>query len=147
MANIKRKSHALWKGGLKEGNGVITSTSRVMEETAYSFETRFEDEPGTNPEELIAAAHAGCFSMALANTLKQEGYEPQSILTVATIVLEKTEEGFAITESHLEASGSVPDIDEATFRRMVEEADKNCPVSNLLRPGLDIVIDKASLYT
>lgn len=147
MANIKRKAHALWKGGLQEGNGVITSESRVLEEVPHRFETRFEHEPGTNPEELIAAAHAACFSMALANTLKQEDYEPQSVLVAATTVLEKTKEGFAITEMHLDISGSVPEIDEATFRRIVEEADKGCPVSNLLREGLDIVIDKASLYT
>lgn len=147
MAQIKRKSHALWKGGLKEGAGIITSTSRVLNETAYSFETRFEDKPGTNPEELIAAAHAGCFSMALANTLKEEGHEPERVLTVATTVLEKSEAGFAITEMHLEISASVPDLEEAEFHRLVEQADQGCPVSNLLRDCLKIKIDKMTLYS
>jgi osmotically inducible protein OsmC len=147
MRQIKRKSHALWKGGLQAGSGVLTSESRALNETPYSFATRFGDKRGANPDELIAAAHAGCYSMALANTLKQKGYEPERVLTVATAVLEKKEEGFAITEMHLDISASVPNLDEAEFRRLVEEADKSCPVSNLLREGLSIVIDKTSLYT
>jgi osmotically inducible protein OsmC len=147
MAKIMRKSHALWKGGLKEGTGTITSASRALNETAYSFETRFEDEPGTNPEELIAAAHAGCFSMALANTLKQEGYDPERVLTVATTVLKKSDKGFAITEMHLEISASVPDLEEPEFDQLVEQADQGCPVSNLLRNCLKISIDKTTLYT
>ena len=146
MAEIKRKSGAVWHGNLKEGNGRISSESGALENVSYSFSTRFENEPGTNPEELIAAAHAGCYSMAIANTLDQKGYSPESIETHATCVLVSLEGGgFAITRMLLNVRGRVPDIDQATFEQIAHEADGECPVSNLLREGLDIEL-KAKLY-
>jgi osmotically inducible protein OsmC len=132
---------AVWSGTLPEGEGTVSVESAVLRDEAYSFATRFEDKPGTNPEELIAAAHAGCYSMAIANALSEEGYQVDGIETRATIHLAKTEEGFAITKSALEVRGRVPDIDEETFKRVAEEADAACPVSNLLRPGLEIELE------
>lgn len=141
MATIDRKAGVLWNGDLRSGNGVISTESRALFERPYSYKTRFEDEPGTNPEELLAGAHAACYSMAFAGTLKRNGFEPKSIDTSATCTMEpKPEGGFKITRMRLHVRGEVPGIDEATFKRMSEEADKGCPVSNLLRCGLDIEI-------
>jgi lipoyl-dependent peroxiredoxin len=103
---MKRSASAVWKGGLKDGNGTISSDSGVLANTQYSFKTRFEQGNGTNPEELIAAAHAGCFSMALSNELGQAGLTPESINTTATVTLEKTDAGFAITAVHLNVARS-----------------------------------------
>jgi osmotically inducible protein OsmC len=141
MADIKRKGTAVWSGSLREGDGALSVESAAMRDEAYAFGTRFENEPGTNPEELIAAAHAGCYSMAIANVLAQNGYEVEGIETTATVHLAKTEGGFDIHKSALEVRGRVPEIDEATFKELAEKADKGCPVSNLLRPGLDIEIE------
>lgn len=144
MAEIRRTAEAVWKGDLRGGEGRIASESGALEDVAYSFSTRFEDEPGTNPEELIAAAHAGCFSMAFANTLAEKGYTPESVETQATCVLSSQEGGgFAITRMHLKVRGRVPGIDQALFEQIAEEADAGCPVSNLLREGLEIELEAA----
>ena len=135
---MKRVGSAEWRGDLKGGQGDITTESGALKRQAYSFSTRFEQEPGTNPEELIAAAHAACYSMAFALTLSKKGYEPESIATQATCSLEKQGDGFAITQMKLEVEGHVPDIDAATFQEIAEAADQGCPVSNLLREGLTI---------
>jgi osmotically inducible protein OsmC len=111
----------------------------VLEDVAYSFSTRFGNEPGTNPEELIAAAHAACYSMAFANTLASKGYEPQSIETQATCTLaSQAGGGFKIAKMHLQVRGRVPGISQQLFEQIAEEADGGCPVSNLLRHGLEI---------
>ena len=144
MADIKRTGEATWTGTLRKGNGLISSASGVLGDTPYSFHTRFEQEPGTNPEELIAAAHAACYSMAFSATLEDRGYNPQRIQTRAVCTLSPQESGgFKITKMHLETRGEVEGIDEATFQQIAEEADKGCPVSNLLREGLTIEHDVA----
>ena len=141
MADIKRKGSAVWSGSLREGDGALSVESAAIRDEAYAFDTRFEHEAGTNPEELIAAAHAGCYSMAIANVLAQNGYEVEGIETTATVFLATGGEGFRIHKSALEVRGRVPDIDEEMFKELAEEADAHCPVSNLLRPGLDIEIE------
>lgn len=141
MADIERTGTAVWTGSLREGKGTLSVESAALRDEAYNFGTRFEDGPGTNPEELIGAAHAGCYSMALANVLHQKGYEVEGLETTATIHLEAKEGGFAITKSALEVRGRVPDLDQETFKQLAEEADAACPVSNLLRPGLEIELE------
>lgn len=141
MSKIKRKARAVWRGKLQSGDGDITTESGVLKSVGYSFSTRFEDEPGTNPEELIAAAHAACFSMAFANTLAQKGHKPETVETNATCVLVAKDGGFDIGRMHLDVRGTVPDLDQETFASIAEEADKACPVSNLLRNGLDIELE------
>ncbi len=142
MAQLERRAEAVWEGNLRGGKGHITSESGVLADVGYSFSTRFENEPGTNPEELIAAAHAGCFSMAFANTLAKKGYEPQSIETQATCTLaSQAGGGFAITKMLLKVRGRVLDIDQELFEQIAEEADGGCPVSNLLREGLEIELE------
>ncbi len=142
MPTIKRSSHARWQGDLRSGQGWLKTTSGVLTETPYSFANRFEEKPGTNPEELIAAAHAGCFAMALSNTMSQQGHKPESLQVTATCILESQPEGgFRITRMNLEVVGRAPGIDQATFEALVAQTDEGCPVSNLLRPGLEIAIE------
>ncbi|NIO72568.1 MAG: OsmC family peroxiredoxin [Anaerolineae bacterium] len=142
MADIQRTAEAVWSGDLRGGNGRIASRSGVLKDTPYSFATRFEDSPGTNPEELIAAAHAACYSMAFAHTLSSKGYQPERIETRAICSLSPQEgNGFKITKMRLEARGQVPGIDEATFRQIAQEAERGCPVSNALRGGVAIELD------
>jgi len=129
---MQRKASAVWKGGLKDGKGTISATSGVLSNTPYSFGTRFENTPGTNPEELIAAAHAGCFSMALSAQLGNAGFTPESINTTATLTLEKLESGFTITTVHLDVVGRVPKADNAAFQQAAENAKSGCPVSKVL---------------
>jgi osmotically inducible protein OsmC len=129
---MQRKASAVWKGGLKDGKGTISATSGVLSNTPYSFSTRFENTPGTNPEELIAAAHAGCFSMALSAQLGNAGFTPESINTTATLSLEKLESGFTITTVHLDVVGRVPKADNAAFQKAAENAKSGCPVSKVL---------------
>lgn len=129
---MKRKATAQWKGSLEKGQGNITSGSRVLSETPYSYGTRFQDGDGTNPEELIAAANAGCFSMALAMILGQHNLEPENIRTRANVSLEQTDEGFAITAVHLEVNARVPGADNQTFEQAAEQAKASCPVSKVL---------------
>ena|ERR1041385_3746609 len=144
MTEFQRKAGALWTGDLKTGNGLISTESRTIYELPYTFQTRFGDKEGSNPEELIAAAHAACFSMAFASTLEKNGFTPVQVETTATCtVASKEGGGFEITNMRLHVRGEVPDIDEATFNRLAIEADQGCPVSNLLRDGLKIEITTA----
>ncbi len=129
---IKRFANAVWKGGLREGKGTLTTASGVLTNTPYSFGTRFEDAKGTNPEELVAAAHAGCFSMTLSGELGKLGLMPESIETKATVNFDKTDVGWAITFVHLDVVGKVPRADRPTFERAAEIAKKTCPISRVL---------------
>jgi osmotically inducible protein OsmC len=129
---MKRKGSAVWSGDLKSGKGTVSTDSGVLRETQYSFATRFEQGAGTNPEELIAAAHAGCFSMALSAQLGTQGITPERIATTATVTLEKQEAGFAITAVHLEVQARIPNGDRSAFDAAANEAKENCPVSKVL---------------
>jgi osmotically inducible protein OsmC len=129
---MRRKASAVWNGGLKDGKGTISTDSGVLSDTQYSFSTRFEDGVGTNPEELIAAAHAGCFSMALSGQLGQAGLTADSIRTTATVRLEKTDSGFAITSIHLDVTARVPGADQQAFETAANNAKAGCPVSKVL---------------
>ena len=137
MAGIERTATGVWYGDLRGGKGLIGSTSGVLSDTPFTFATRFENAKGTNPEELIAAAHAACFSMAFANYLSGQGHTPEEIRTSATITLDSG----VISKMHLVTVGKVPGLDDAAFKRLAEEAEKKCPVSNLLRNGLTITLD------
>ena len=130
--NIKRKASAQWNGGLKDGKGSISTDSGVLRDTQYSFGTRFENGAGTNPEELIAAAHAGCFSMALSGQLTTAGTPPESIRTTATVSMEKLEAGFTVTGVHLDVTARVPGIDQRAFDTATNNAKTGCPISRLL---------------
>jgi len=129
---MKRKASAIWQGGLKDGKGSISTESGVLKQSQYSFGTRFENGVGTNPEELIGAAHAGCFSMAFAAELGKAGFTPASINTTATITLDKTDAGFSVTESHLDMTAKIPGIDQAKFIAIANGAKAGCPISRLL---------------
>jgi osmotically inducible protein OsmC len=129
---MERKASAVWKGGLKDGKGSISAPGGVLKDTPYSFTTRFENAPGTNPEELIAAAHAGCFSMALSAQLGEAKLKADSISTTVTLSLDKLDSGWTITSSHIDVVGKVPGADAATFQRCAENAEKGCPVSKVL---------------
>lgn len=129
---MRRKASAVWNGGIKDGKGTISTESGVLSNTLYSFSTRFEDGTGTNPEELIAAAHAGCFSMALSGQLGQAGLTAESIKTTATVRLEKTDNGFAITSVHLEVTAKIPGADQQAFETAANNAKAGCPVSKVL---------------
>lgn len=128
-----RKASAEWNGSIKEGSGQISTESGVLSATQYSFSTRFEDGIGTNPEELIAAAHAGCFSMALSGQLGAAGMTAESIKTTASVRLEKLEDGFAITKVHLDVAAKIPGADEAAFTTAANNAKAGCPISKLLK--------------
>ena len=133
-----RKAKAVWRGTGRDGDGDLSTDSGVLAQTPYSYRTRFENEKGTNPEELIAAAHAGCFTMALAFQLQTAGYSPAELATEAAVSLEPEGQGFTITRSALTLSASVPTLDEATFKRLAEAAEKNCPVSKVLRAEITL---------
>jgi osmotically inducible protein OsmC len=136
---MERKAGAVWKGGLKDGKGIVTTASGVLKATPYSFGTRFENAPGTNPEELIAAAHAGCFSMALSAQLGNAGITPESISTEAVLTLEKLEAGFTITKIRLDVTAKIPGNDKAAFEKAAQAAKAGCPVSKVLKA--DITMD------
>lgn len=129
---MQRKGSAHWAGGLKDGKGTVSTASGVLNNTQYSFSTRFENGIGTNPEELIAAAHASCFSMALSAQLGNAGMTPESIDTTATITLEKTDAGFTITSSHLDVAVKIPNGDQAKFDEAAKAAESGCPISRVL---------------
>ena len=129
---MKHKASAVWKGTLKEGSGTLSTGSGALSAKPYSFRTRFEGEPGTNPEELIGAAHAGCFSMAFSMILGLAGFTAEKIETEATVTLEKVGDGFGITSSHLDMKASIPGIDDATFQDLAGKAKAGCPVSKVL---------------
>ena len=139
----ERKAGVLWTGDLKTGSGLISTESKALFELPYSNSTRFDDETGLNPEELIAAAHAACMSMAVANTLKRNGYTPVQTETTATCTMTSNNGKQEITNMRLHVRSEVPDIDEATYNKMVMEANKASPVSNLLKNGLEIDITTA----
>lgn len=130
---MQRKAMAVWQGGLKDGKGTLTTESGILSKTQYSFSTRFEQGKGTNPEELIAAAHAGCFSMALSAELGKANMTADTIQTNAAVVMEKLESGWAITSVHLDMTAVIENPDEEAFRRAAESAKANCPVSKLLK--------------
>jgi osmotically inducible protein OsmC len=133
-----RKAKAVWQGTGKDGTGHLTADSGVLSNTPYSFKTRFENEKGTNPEELIAAAHAGCFTMALAFGLQGAGFTPTELSTEAAVTLDKDGAGFKISKSALTLRGKVPNLDEAGFAKFAGEAEKNCPVSKVLNATITL---------
>ena len=135
---MQRTASAIWKGDLKQGHGNISTASGVLANTQYSFGTRFENGAGTNPEELIAAAHAGCFSMALSAQLGEAGLKPNEISTRVTVTLDKKDDGWAVTKSHLEVSAVVPGADPATFQKLAEAAKSGCPISKLLKAEISM---------
>jgi osmotically inducible protein OsmC len=136
-----RKANAVWKGSGRDGSGRLTTASGVLSDSPYGFKTRFENEPGTNPEELIAAAHAGCFSMALAFGLQRAGFTPEEIRTEAVVSLDPDGDGFRISRSALTLRARIPGIDEAKFREIAGQAEKTCPVSRVL--NAEITLDAA----
>ncbi len=129
---MKRKASAEWKAGLKDGRGSISTDSGVLSNTQYSFGTRFEEGKGTNPEELIAAAHAGCFSMALSGQLGNAGMTAERINTTATVTLEKTDAGFTVTSVHLDVKAKIPGANKQAFDTAANNAKTGCPISRLL---------------
>ena len=129
---MERNASAHWSGGLKDGKGTLTAPSGVLKNTPYSFATRFESQPGTNPEELVAAAHAGCFSMALSAQLGNAGMTAQAIDTTATVTLDKVEGGFAVTTVHLQVRAKIPGADKTKFEQAAKNAKEGCPISKLL---------------
>jgi osmotically inducible protein OsmC len=135
---MQRSASAHWEGGLKDGRGTVTTDSGVLSQTQYSFSTRFENGVGTNPEELIAAAHAGCFSMALSAQLDSAGMKAEAIDTKAALTMEKTDAGFTITKIHLELRAHIPNADEAKFQKAAADAKAGCPVSRLLNAEITL---------
>jgi osmotically inducible protein OsmC len=133
---MQRTASAHWSGGLKDGKGTVTTQSGVLNQTQYSFSTRFENGVGTNPEELIAAAHAGCFTMALSGQLGEAGMKAESLDTTATLTLEKTDAGFTITAVHLAVNAKIPGGDQAKFDQAAQNAEKGCPVSRVLKAAI-----------
>ncbi|MFI1992390.1 OsmC family protein [Actinoplanes sp. NPDC020271] len=132
-----RSATARWEGNLTEGSGTV-KTGKGGLQGNYSFKSRFEEGEGTNPEELIAAAHSGCFSMAFSKGLADAGFTPSSVETVAKVHMDKTDAGFGVSRIELETVGNVPGIDEATFQKIAADAKENCPISRLLSPGAAI---------
>lgn len=136
---MKKHASAHWEGDLKQGKGTISTESGALSKNAYGFNTRFEDTTGTNPEELIGAAHAGCFSMAFSMLLGEEGFTPDSIDTKATVTLDKVSDGFAVTAVHLVMQARIAKIDQAAFESIANKAKAGCPISKLLKA--DITLD------
>ena len=135
---IKRNGSAVWSGGLKDGKGAVSTGSGVLKDSQYGFNTRFEDGPGTNPEELIGAAHAGCFTMALSGQLGQAGITAQELRTTATVSMEKVEGGFSITAVHLDLVAKIPGASQEAFDKAANTAKENCPVSKLLNAEITL---------
>ena len=135
---MKRTGSAVWQGGIRDGKGTVSTESGVLDGAQYSFSTRFEDGKGTNPEELLAAAHAGCFSMALSKQLNDAGFTADSINTTASVRLEKTDAGFSITKVHLDVTARVPGADAAAFETAAGNAKAGCPVSRLFNAEITL---------
>jgi osmotically inducible protein OsmC len=133
-----RKANAVWQGDGRNGTGRLTTQSGVLSDSAYGFKTRFENEPGTNPEELIAAAHAGCFSMALAFQLQAAGFTPDELRTEAAVTIEPEGDGFKISRSALTLRAKIPGIDQAKFAELARAAEKGCPVSKVLNAEITL---------
>lgn len=131
---MKRKGSAVWKGSLKDGSGTVSTQSGVLQDTQYSFKSRFENGKGTNPEELVGAAHSGCFSMQLSAFLTEEGFTPDKLETTAEVSLEDG----TVTKSHLVLKATVPNIDEDKFKELADKAKKNCPISKLLNTEITL---------
>jgi lipoyl-dependent peroxiredoxin len=140
---MKKTASAHWQGGIKDGKGTISTQSGALKSAPYGFNTRFEDQPGTNPEELLGAAHAGCFSMALSKELGETGMTAESIDTQAEVTLDKADGGFSITAVHLTLKARIPGADRAAFEKAVETAKNGCPVSKVLNAEitLEAVLD------
>lgn len=145
MANITRKATADWSGDLKSGKGGLSADSGYLQDLPYTFASRFQSGDGTNPEELIGAAHAACFNMVVAKELAAKGHAPKALTTSATVTLQEVEGGFRIARIDLALVGEVEGADEATFQAIAESARDHCPVSQLLKPGLDEVTVTATL--
>lgn len=145
MTEKYRKAGVLWTGDLRNGSGIVSTESRALFEHPIRYATRFGDEVGANPEELLAAAHAACFSMSIASTLAKKGYDPVRTDATATCVLAPDKDGHKITTMQIHVRAEVPGMDEDTFQKIILEADEKCPVSNLLRNGLEIEIDATLL--
>ncbi|MBI6951828.1 OsmC family protein [Pseudomonas sp. B21-023] len=135
---MKKTASAVWQGGLKDGKGQISTESGALKQAPYGFNTRFEGTPGTNPEELIGAAHAGCFSMALSMMLGEAGFTPERIDTHAEVSLDKQTDGFAITAVHLTLKATVPGASEAQFQEIANKAKAGCPVSKVLNATISL---------
>jgi osmotically inducible protein OsmC len=140
---VIRTANATWKGNLKEGKGIVSTESGLIKDADYSFSKRFENEKGTNPEELLGAAHAACFSMALSANLEKAGHNPKSVSTLDKVFLEKGDAGFSITKIEINCEAEVPGIDEKTFLKIAEETKKGCPVARAIT-GVEYVL-KAKL--
>ena len=138
---MKRMASARWQGGLKDGKGVVSTSSGVLDNTQYSFGTRFEEGKGTNPEELIGAAHASCFAMALSAQLGEAGIKADSIDVKATISLDKLEGGWAVTASHLDVKARIPGVDKAKFDTAAKNAKEGCPISKLLKADITMTAE------
>lgn len=135
---ITRSGSATWSGGIKDGKGSISTQSGVLDNTQYGFNTRFENGPGTNPEELIGAAHAGCFTMALSGKLGEAGMTAERLHTTATVTLDKAAGGFEISAVHLDLVARIPGASQAAFDQAVQDAKQNCPVSKLLKAAITL---------
>jgi len=135
---MNKFASAHWQGDIKQGKGTISTQSGALKDQPYGFNTRFEDEPGTNPEELIGGAHAGCFSMAFSLQLGNAGYTPDSIDTEAKVTLEKDGDGFSITKVHLDMTAKIPGIDDDEFQKIAKAAKEGCPVSKLLNADISL---------
>lgn len=133
---MERKGSAVWTGGLKDGKGTVSTESGILVNTPYSFQARFEEGAGTNPEELIGAAHAGCFSMALSGQLEKEGLKAERIETTATVSLEKSDNGFSIPTIHLTVTARIPNADKHAFEQAAKNAKEGCPVSKLMKANI-----------
>jgi lipoyl-dependent peroxiredoxin len=138
---MERTASAIWHGGLKDGKGSISTQSTTLKDTQYSFSTRFESGVGTNPEELIAAAHAGCFTMALSAQLSGANLPPESLETTAAVKFEKKEDGWAITAIHLTTKAKVPGADQTAFDTAAQNAKSGCPISKLFKGNTEITLD------
>ena len=147
MPEIKREGRAVWKGGLKDGQGTTSTQSGFLKDLPYSVPSRFENAKGSNPEEMIAAAHASCFSMMLAKILGDQNKSPQQISTSATLTMRVDNAGVKITSIHLVTEAQVPGMDQGAFQNAATEAKDKCPVSGLVRPGLDSLTLEARLKT
>lgn len=137
---IKKHGSAVWNGTIKGGSGVVSTQSGVLDKAQYGFNKRFGDEPGTNPEELIGAAHASCFAMALSLQLEQAGMVADELSAKSTVYLDKTDDGFTVTKVHLDLSARIPDADAAAFQKAAQAAKEGCPISKLLA-GAEITLD------
>lgn len=135
---MNKTASAHWAGNLKQGKGTISTESGALKDNPYGFNTRFENQPGTNPEELIGAAHAGCFSMAFAMLLGEENFTPDSIDTQATVTLEKQSDSFAVTAVHLEMQARIPGIEQSKFDEIADKAKSGCPISKLLNAKITL---------